>query len=46
MTIEEKWFNNDRELLLYSKQNPYFQTLEWKKYERKEDARPLEDFPR
>ena len=45
MMIFEKWFDDDKDMLEFALSCPRFITLEWKKYDRKEDARPLETFP-
>lgn len=44
ITVKDIWFETDRGPLDFSKANPSFKILEWKKYEQKEDARPLANF--
>jgi hypothetical protein len=42
--VGEKWFDVDKDLLVFSLANPRLKILEWKKYDSKEDARPLNTF--
>ncbi len=44
ISIRDIWFATDKEQLKFSTANRRYKILEWKKYERKEDARPLETF--
>lgn len=42
--VRDIWFETDREQLKFSLTNNSYKILEWKKYENREDAKPLSSF--
>jgi len=44
--FREKWFDSNKEALRYTLTNPRLYVSEWKQYDKREDARPLDQFPK
>lgn len=45
ISVKDVWFETDREALKFSTLNLRYKILEWKKYDNKASARPLETYP-
>lgn len=44
IAVRDIWFDTDKEQLLFSNSNRKYKILEWKKYESRQDAKPLNAF--
>jgi len=44
--FSEKWFDSSKEALEFTLTNSRLQVSEWKYYDKREDAKPIESYPK